>query len=56
MNYIFAIAIITFWIMVVVSFSWDPKVRFRTNFIIIMLTVLVLGLIYWVPFWLIFLR
>ena len=51
MNYI-----MTFWVLVITTFSWDPKASWAANVTIIFFTLLILGLVHWVPFWLIFLK
>ena len=55
-NYILAIVILTFWFFVFVSFTWNPKVSFITNLIIVVSLTVMLFLVYWIPFWLIFLK
>ena len=56
MNYIFAGLIIAAWIYLTMSLSWDPHASKAANLIIGLGCVLLLGLIYWLPFWLIFMK
>ena len=56
MNYVIAGIILLFWIYISMSFSWDPNSSRTVNLIVGLGCVILLGLIYWVPFWLIFMR
>ena len=56
MNYIIAGTILLIWIYISMSFTWDPNVSLTVNIIMGLVCIILLGLIYWVPFWLIFLK
>ena len=56
MNYLFAGLILLAWLYVAVSFSWTPKVGPKMNLFAGVATVILLGIVYWIPFWLIFLK
>ena len=56
MNYFFAGLILALWYTIIVASAWDKKIKTSHNIIISLMELLFLGAIYWVPFWLIFLR
>lgn len=55
-NYLIAGAILLVWIYIALSFSWDPNTRTGINLFLGFSVVILLGLIYWIPFWLIFVK
>ena len=56
MNYIFAIAILVLWFAVEQGLQWSPKNTPVINFIYGTMIFTILGVFYWVPFWLLFLK
>lgn len=56
MKYLLAAMIAVLWIYIALSFSWDPKSSIRTNLVIGFGAIILIGIIYWVPFWLIFVK
>lgn len=53
---IFAAIILLVWCFVVILMNWNNKITSAKNLLYSIEVVLVLGLIYWIPFWLIFLK
>ena len=56
MNYIFGIAILILWFLVEQGLQWSEKNKPHVNFIYGSMIFTILGIVYWVPFWLIFMR
>ena len=56
MKLIFGILILIMWCAVATLMGWDNKRSRVHNIFIGLVTVLIIGVIYWVPFWLIFMR
>ena len=55
-NYIFAGLILLVWMILVIYLGWDEKLSPVLNIIDAILITVMFGVIYWVPFWLIFLN
>ena len=55
-KYMIAAAILLVWGWVALSYAWNPKYSFLMNLFTGLLTILLIGAVYWVPFWLIFLK
>lgn len=55
-NYIFAGLILVAWVILAIHLSWDEKTSPVLNIIDGILVTVMFGLVYWVPFWLIFLK
>ena len=55
-NYIIAGLILAVWIFVAMSFSWNPKVSLGANLFAGLGAIILLGLVHWLPFWLIFMK
>ena len=55
-NYIIAGLILAVWIFVAMNFSWSPNVRLSVNLFAGLGAIILLGLVHWIPFWLIFLK
>lgn len=55
-NYIFAGLILLVWTILVIYLGWDEKLSPVLNIIDAILITVMFGVIYWVPFWLIFLK
>lgn len=53
---IFGVLIIFIWYFLVVLMGWNNKNPVIKNFLIAMEITLILGIVYWIPFWLIFLK
>ena len=53
---IFGVLIIFIWYFLVVLMGWNNKNPVIKNFLIAMDITLILGLVYWIPFWFIFLK
>lgn len=56
MNYFFAGLILGVWFFLQMGLQWSDKHKTLPNIADAVLSFLLLGIIYWVPFWLIFLR
>ena len=56
MRNLFAAAILAVWAYVAMNICWSPKLSRTTNVIGGIVTFLLLGLVYWIPFWLIFIH
>lgn len=56
MNYFFAGLILGVWFFLQMGLQWSTAHKTNVNVIYSIGTFLILGVIYWVPFWLIFLR
>lgn len=56
MNYLIAGVILALWLYVAMIFSWSPKASLTVNLFAGFMAVVLLGVVYWVPFWLIFLK
>lgn len=56
MNILFSVLIITAWVYIAMSIFWSPTASFRTNMFFGLMTIIFLGLIHWIPFWLIFMK
>lgn len=56
MNYIFAGLILGVWFFLQTGLQWSAEHKPKVNLVYSIATFLILGAIYWVPFWLIFLR
>lgn len=56
MNYFFAGLILGLWFFLQMGIQWSSEHKVQVNVVYSTFTFLVLGAIYWVPFWLIFLR
>ena len=55
-NYIFAGLILTVWFLLTTGMSWDKDLNPTHNIFLSLEVFIMVGLVYWVPFWLIFLR
>ena len=53
---ILGVLIIFIWYFLVVLMGWNNKYPAIKNFLITIEITLILGLVYWIPFWLIFLK
>ncbi len=53
---IFAVIILLVWCFIVILMNWNNKIKPVNNLLYSIEVVLVLGLVYWIPFWLIFLK
>ena len=53
---IFAILILVVWLLLVIAFSWKVDSKPAVNILMGTLTYIILGIFYFVPFWLIFLK
>lgn len=56
MNYIFAGLIIAAWLFLVIILGWDVKLKTWQNIVTGVELFVILGIVYWIPFWLIFLK
>ena len=56
MNYIFAGLILGVWFFLQMGLQWSMEHKRSVNVVYSIGTFLILGVIYWVPFWLIFLK
>ena len=56
MNYLIAFLILAVWCYVAVSFSWTPKVSPAANLFAGLGAVVLIGIVHWLPFWLIFMK
>lgn len=56
MNYIFAGLIVAAWLFLVITLGWNVKLKTWQNILTGIELFVVLGSIYLVPFWLIFLK
>lgn len=56
MNYFFAGLILGVWFFLQMGLQWSSEHKTNVNVVYSIGTFLILGVIYWVPFWLIFLR
>lgn len=52
----FAVIILLVWCFIVILINWNNKITSIKNLLYSIEIVLMLGLIYWIPFWLIFLK
>ena len=52
----FAGLIAIVWFAIVLALSWDTKMSPVKNVILGIMIVIFLGVVYWVPFWLLFLK
>lgn len=56
MNYFFAGLILGVWFFLQMGLQWNMRHKHSVNVVYSIGTFLILGVIYWVPFWLIFLK
>lgn len=56
MNYFLAGAILAVWLIIVISLSWVSKARVIVNLGVGIFVYVLMGVFYYVPFWLIFLK
>lgn len=56
MNYIFAGLILLVWFILQMGLQWSAEHKRSVNITYAMLTFLILLAVYWVPFWLIFVK
>ena len=56
MNYFFAGLILGVWFFLQAGLQWSTEHKSSVNLVYSLATFLLMGVIYWVPFWLIFLR
>lgn len=56
MNYFFAGLILGLWFFLQAGLQWSTEHKRSVNLAFSIGTFLILGVIYWVPFWLIFLK
>ena len=56
MNYIFAGLIIAAWLFLVITLGWNTNDKPWKNIITGVERFVILGIVYWIPFWLIFLK
>lgn len=56
MNYFFAGLILALWLLLESGLQWSTEYKASVNLVYVIGTFLMLGVIYWVPFWLIFLK
>lgn len=56
LRYILAGAILILWCGIIISYSWNPKYSYWTNISMGLFAILVLFIVYWVPFYLIFIK
>ena len=52
----FAVIILLVWCFIVILINWNNKITSIKNLLYSIEIVLMLGIIYWIPFWLIFLK
>ena len=55
-NYIIAGLILAVWIYVAMTFSWSTKASLSINLFAGLGAIILLGLVHWIPFWLIFMK
>ena len=56
MNYFLAGAILAVWLIIVISLSWVSKAKVIVNLGVGIFVYVLMGVFYYVPFWLIFLK
>ena len=56
MNYFLAGAILAVWLIIVISLSWVSKAKVIVNVGVGIFVYVLMGVFYYIPFWLIFLR
>ena len=56
MNYVIAGIIIAIWCWLAGGWCWNPKASTMVNIVMILITIFVIGIIHWVPFYLIFIK
>ena len=56
MNYFLAGAILAVWLIIVISLSWVSKAKVIVNLGVGIFVYLLMGVFYYIPFWLIFLK
>lgn len=56
MNYFLAGAILAVWLVIVISLSWVSKAKVIFNVGVGIFVYVLMGVFYYVPFWLIFLK
>lgn len=56
MNYFLAGAILAIWLIIVISLSWVSKAKVIVNLGVGIFVYMLMGVFYYVPFWLIFLK
>lgn len=56
MNYFLAGAILAVWLVIVISLSWVSKARVIVNLGVGIFVYVLMGVFYYIPFWLIFLK
>lgn len=56
MNYFFAGLILGVWFFLQMGLQWSSEHKTNVNVVYSIGTFLILGVIYWVPFWLIFFK
>lgn len=56
MNYFLAGAILAVWLIIVISLSWVSKAKIIVNLGVGIFVYVLMGVFYYVPFWLIFLK
>ena len=56
MNYFFAGLILSVWVSLVIISEWDNKMPAMRNILLGLVLAGILCIVYWIPFWLIFLK
>lgn len=56
MNYLIAFLILATWSYIAMNISWNSKYGLGTNLFAGFGTIVLIGIVHWIPFWLIFLR
>jgi len=56
MNYLIAFLILAVWSSVAMNISWNSKYSLGTNLFTGFGTIVLIGVVHWIPFWLIFMK
>ena len=56
MNYLISFIILIVWCYVVMVISWNSKISIGVNLFAGIATIILIGLVHWIPFWLIFMK
>ena len=56
MSTVFGILILIIWTYLVMAINWDSESSVSVNVIVNLVIIGLLGVIYWLPFWLIFMK
>ena len=56
MNYLIAFLILATWSYVAMNITWNSKYGLGTNLFAGFGTIVLIGVVHWIPFWLIFMK